>query len=377
MSEATCKCEHCGRDDFKSKRGLRKHKLEKKGCRDHLKARFGCNADAKIAAACLPVDTAHKPQNCAAGSQNAMHYPDVPDRLGAKRAKCMSLPDKDFMSAWLMKAQSELEQSQVDNDSDADIGMCDAENDVILPPTEESSARQKLMLDNFKDCAKRANDFIPLDANKFVTAITLLQTLRRTKASLDTCEATMQWKLESQGLLHPGESLAKSPHYMSREQVYRKLKERYNRLHGFGIKTEIALPGSKSRAMLITSELHMVIQQLLTDPCVRPEDYLFNDKNDPFAPPAADLDCIADLNAGLSYLETWKRLITKPGKQILCPIVVYIDCQPRGQCASVDDVDAASSEFRPLFCCSHNLHSLSNCSVDLVLELTMGFCCRL
>jgi len=187
MSEATHKCEHCGCDNFKSKRGLSKHKLENKGCRDHLKARFGSNTDAKIAAACLPADTAHEPQTCAAGSQNAMHHPDVSDGLGAKRAKCMSLPNKDFTSTWLMKAQSQLEQSQVDIDSDADIGMCDAENDAILPPAEESSARQKLMLDNFKDCAKRANDFIPLDSNTFVAAITLLQTLRRTKASLDTC----------------------------------------------------------------------------------------------------------------------------------------------------------------------------------------------
>jgi len=76
----------------------------------------------------------------------------------------MSLPDKDFTSAWLQKAQSQLEQSQADNDSDADIGMHDAENDAILPPAEESGARQKLMLDNFKDCAKRANDFAPLDS---------------------------------------------------------------------------------------------------------------------------------------------------------------------------------------------------------------------
>ena len=244
MSDVVYKCELCGRDNFKSQRGLSKHKLENRACRDHLKARFGSEADSKIAAACLPADTACKPQACAAGSQNAMHCPDMSDGLGAKRAKCVSLPDKDFTSAWLMKAQSQLEQSQAENDSDADIGMCDTQNDVVLPPTEESGARQKLMLDNFKDHAKRANDFVPLGANKFVTALTLLQTLRRTKASLDTCEATMRWKLESQGLLHPGESLAKSPHYISREQVCKKLKERYNRLHGFGIKTEIALPGS-------------------------------------------------------------------------------------------------------------------------------------
>ena len=39
-------------------------------------------------------------------------------------------------------------------------------------------------------------------------------------------------------------------------------------------------------------------------------------------------------------------------------------CQPRGQCASVDD-HGASSECKPLIHCSHNLHSLSNCTVDL------------
>jgi len=77
MSNATYKCELCGRDNFKSQHGLSKHKLENKGCRDHLKAHFGSNTDAKIAAAHLPVDTVHKPQNCATGSQNAMHYPDI------------------------------------------------------------------------------------------------------------------------------------------------------------------------------------------------------------------------------------------------------------------------------------------------------------
>jgi len=84
--------------------------------------------------------------------------------------------------------------------------------------------------------------------------------------------------------------------------------------------------------MLVTSELHMVMQQLPTDPRVRPECHLFNDKNDPFAPPEADSDCIADLNTGPSCLETWKKQMTEPRKQILCPIVVIcIDGAATGQ----------------------------------------------
>jgi len=100
MSDAVYKCEACGRNNFKSQRGLSKHKLENKACRAHLHARFGSNADSKIAAAHLPADAAHESQKCAAGSQNAMHHSDMSDGLGAKRAKCMSLPDKNFASAW-------------------------------------------------------------------------------------------------------------------------------------------------------------------------------------------------------------------------------------------------------------------------------------
>jgi len=50
-----------------------------------------------------------------------------------------------------------------------------------------------------------------------------------------------------------------------------------------------------------------------------------------------------------------------------------LGCQPRGQCASVDD-RGASSECKPLIYCSHNSHSLFSYSVDLVLELAMGIC---
>ena len=100
----------------------------------------------------------------------------------------MTLPEKEFVPAWMLKALSQQEQSQVDTDSDTDFGMNDAENEIVLPLSPEASARQAFILNNFKDCAKKANDFIHLDANKFVTAITLLQTFRRTKASLDTYE---------------------------------------------------------------------------------------------------------------------------------------------------------------------------------------------
>ena len=321
----------CGRNDFKSQRTLTSHKLDKNGCSNRLKARFGSSADTKVAAAFLPVEAVFKPQKCNPGAPNAMEYEDMFSGLGAKRSKLMTMPEQEYLNAWLAKAQMQLEASQQAHDSGAMNAVYDSENDLIVGDDEEFTPSQLVMDQNFKDYAQRANDFVPLDAKKTLTAIKLLHVLRHTKASLDTYEEMMRWHLVSQNLLHPRDSLAKSPHFVSRDHLYKYLKKRYNRHEGFGIEEQIVLPGSKARATMITNETVMVIQQLLIDPRVRPEDYLFNDKNDPFAPPPADLDYIADLNTGQSYIQTWHRLITKPGKQILCPILLYIDGAATGQ----------------------------------------------
>ena len=331
MSGNLLTCPLCQRGDFASQRGLTQHKLDKNGCIGNLKKRFGASTDLKTAAAYLPVDVVFKPQKRAAGEENAMEYSQLSTELGAKKAKYMSLPDKMFTSAWIAKAQSQLDQSQMEDDSGLSVSAFDdnSENEIVL--LEGSSASQTVMLDNFRAYVQRAQEFAPLDSKKMATAITLLQVLRRTKASLDTYDDMMRWHLETQGLLNPRDSLAKSPHYVPQKKVYDALKNRYNRADGFGKVTEIVLPGTKARAKMVTNDSAMVIQTLLTEPRARPEDYLFHDKDDPFAPPPAELDYIADLNTGQSYIQTWHKLITKPGKQILCPIVLYIDGAATGQ----------------------------------------------
>ena len=132
---------------------------------------------------------------------------------------------------------------------------------------------------------------------------------------MDTYDILMRWHLETVGRLNPKESLYKSPHFISRDKLYKELKIRYNRHLGHGNVTEIILPSSKAKVKIVWNESKLVIQSLLTDLRVQPEHYLwFND--DPLASPPADLDYISDLNTGKSYTETYKKLITKPGKQI-------------------------------------------------------------
>ena len=52
----------------------------------------------------------------------------------------------------------------------------------------------------------------------------------------------------------------------------------------------------------------------------------------PLPPPPEDLDYIRDINTGLAYTETWKKLIGKPGtKKVLLPVIMYLDGAVTGQ----------------------------------------------
>ena len=65
--------------------------------------------------------------------------------------------------------------------------------------------------------------------------------------------------------------------------------------------------------------LRFMITLNQTVPCLQTFD------NDPFAPPPATINEIGNINTGRAYTETYKKLITKPGKQVLFPVIFYID----------------------------------------------------
>ena len=213
-----------------------------------------------------------------------------------------------------------LRYQEYDNDFDMLLGISNNDDAVVENNVDhvDDSMRQQ-----FRDYVKRSKQFIPF-THLDTTAITLLIQCRKTKASLGTYESMYRWHLECNGLISPYESLKTSPHFLAKEKVYQMLRERYNMEEGYINKTVIVLPSTKAEAKIVWNDSKMVIQSLLVEPRATPEDYLVFDE-DPFAPPREDLDYIADLNTGKSYLETWKKLITKPGKQILVPTPLYID----------------------------------------------------
>lgn len=162
------------------------------------------------------------------------------------------------------------------------------------------------------------------------SAVKIMHTLVKKRATLDTYEAVMEWHLRASGKLKPYERLGASKHYVSRHVLMNKLRKRYHMEHQYAKPHRLVLPHTKTKIEVWKKRAHDNVMSLLTDPRWKDEDWLFFD-DDPFAPPPEDLSYIKDINTGRAYLETYKRLITKPNQQILVAVPLYIDGAVTGQ----------------------------------------------
>ena len=195
-------------------------------------------------------------------------------------------------------------------------------------PLIDQSLRQ-----NFKDFCKRDQHELTFTKAQ-VDAIKLLCILRQTKAPLNTYEAHMKWHLEAMGKLRANEPVTSSPEYISREKIFKMLRRRYNVNPIHRNIEKIILPHSRAQANIVWHDAKAAMVSLLTDPRITDEDYLFFGDN-PCSPPPEKLNYIEDLNTGKAYLKTYKKLIDDPSKQVLLPVIFYIDGANTGQFADL------------------------------------------
>ncbi|MCA1800340.1 MAG: hypothetical protein LC650_03515, partial [Actinobacteria bacterium] len=232
--------------------------------------------------------------------------------------------------------------TESEGSDDDDNGSDDYDNDEVegdMMAVEENQDGQAEENEGFKACKKSSKQFKKYVRNAFQNyahldeneeaAIKIMRTLLKKKAPLDTYEAVMEWHLNTCGKLRPGASLGKSECFVSRQKLMDKLRKRYNMEHKYATPKHIVLPHTKTKVTVWWKNARDNVQSLLTDPRWKDEDFLYFD-NDPFAPPPDDLDYISDINTGEAYIETYRRLITKPN-QILVGIPLYIDGAVTGQ----------------------------------------------
>jgi len=288
-------CEHCGKKGFKSEASLHQHQSQNEACFAKLTSDLGsqlCSTGNKTkhdgAAACL-----------AFGSVNPHSWPSfLNDFLcqPQKRPKSRSNTGEPNPNPGYGQP---LRYQEYNNNFDVLLGTSNNDDAVVednLDHVDDSMHQQ------FRDYVKRSKKFIPV-THLDTTAITLLTQCRITKASLGAYESMCCWHSECNGLISPYEGLKTSPHFLAKEKVHEMLRERYNMEEGYVNKTVIVLPSTKAEAKIIWNDAKMVVQALLVEPRATPEDYFVFDE-DPFAPLPEELDHIADLNTGKSYLET-------------------------------------------------------------------------
>jgi hypothetical protein len=332
-------CNYCGKDDFASSRALTQHLEQNSKCARSAEAEtFGHKLNGK--GQCTDFGFGdyteverHKTRAhweyltglLADMPQKALDKHQIP--LGQQEYGDYTTRQQEWTDNWdgnfyPVEQDSEGELSE---NMDGFLSDGDGSDDDVWRPDASIMA-------NFKGYCERADKkFLEWFTKTQGDAIRLMATLRETKASLDTYESIMKWHMVANGNLLEHQSLGDSEDYCSRKTMFKFLKNRYNiEEKKYGIIKQITLPSTKARARIVMNDAGAAIQSLLSDPRIMPEDYLFWG-NDPFSAPPADLDYVADINTGRAYTESYKRLITKPGKQVLLPVIFYIDGAACGQ----------------------------------------------
>lgn len=284
-------CQYCGRKNFKSQVGLKKHQLYSNECL--LRQSTGIRQ---------PLGNLHVnkcPKFTIANQLDALH-------------------DDNSNIDSITNAMSSVQIIDQQDDQSWGIGAGDDDDNNAEEATEANKH-----LHQFRQYVEDVrNNFREFDRYE-VASLELMHLLMKKGASLETYDAVMQWHMDVTGDRNPS-------HFHSRHKMMGKLRTRYNLPKEYLKEKHITLPHSGAHCKLVYHDARDAIVSLLTDPRLADDDFLHFDDN-PLAPPPDDLDYLADINTGESYIKTYQQLITNPNKQILLPIILYIDGAVTGQ----------------------------------------------
>ena len=364
-------CKYCGAKRFKTTRGLNQHVTRSRECAARAASELFPNGTGNHVQ--MPQDFVHVPNNQVAHGVEELvqlqpNQGAVDDDTGAFRmGNIAHAPAAPTHLHGLPPQPPSDEEADQGDDDDNDGGFCfEVGGDMIVYPDDCDASTvtcgsyyevegpvepSQLSQQRFHSYVKNAHDhFAPFTDND-ILAIKLLDALRRKKATMDTYESILTVFFRHSGMIQEHQGLGDAVDYVSRGRIMRKLALRYNmypqkcleeeREHKRAGKRKVkqpalylvkpmVLPMTKSRVELIYFDFQEQLTSLLTDPRFTDDDF-FHFQNDPRAPPPfEELDC-GDVWTGDACRETCKKLITKPGKQMLLPIIMHIDATATGQ----------------------------------------------
>ncbi len=349
MASKVFQCIYCGRADFKSNAGLVMHQQRTKAC--YLKMAKSL----KISPTAPMMKAGNLPKLGLPGHELRKLLSDEVNAaanklLDAMEQKTQHLDDNTRKRAFTTASMDIEEDGSEQSQTFAYEGEEDAEeetnslplsiDEAAIDAQEEAANEEDAVVTNNKSLNEIWKTFVD-KAKNFPTfrdderhAINLLLLLRTSKAPLLMYEQVMKWHFVANGDIHHSQTVGQSFHYISREKLFKTLRQRYQLTKGLNNTTQIMLPHAKAKATVVWNDAKEQMISLLTDPRITDDDYLFFDDN-PLAPPPRNISVIGDLNTGRSYIKTYRKLITDPNKQILLPVIFYIDAANTGQFADL------------------------------------------
>ena len=117
---------------------------------------------------------------------------------------------------------------------------------------------------------------------------------------------------------------------LTKKKLTEKLRKRYNLEGCRPYINTVSLPSSGLNAKIPCHDAQEMMMDLLTDPRIIQEDYLWFD-NDPLGQPPSEWTELGDINDGLAYRKTYEELIlpqpcTSSGRRrVLLPVICYMD----------------------------------------------------
>ena len=233
------------------------------------------------------------------------------------------------------------EEEEPDNGGDFLQDDADIEDYVVPefgPIPQDSTRADRSIIEDFRKYVANCPSLYRLGLrNKYHHAMKLMLVLRQSTTSLDTYESIMEWHYRANNKLRPHEPLHTMPDYVSRKALFSYLKPRYNVKESNTDTKEVTLPHTRAKVGIVKNDFRGLLQSLLADPRILDSDYLFI-RDNPLAKPVQDqknLEVVGDINTSRAYIASHRAYIKDPSKQILLPIIFYIDSAATGQFANL------------------------------------------
>ena len=192
----------------------------------------------------------------------------------------------------------------------------------------ESTMREKFI--HYQAKAKRQNGCMQPEHK---CGLELMGILDKEGVSLSLYNQLMDWHVENS---YCKRCQRPTQERLSDKDLFEHLRERHGMEDLMPYPVRTYLPYAGMHVDVPCHDAAAVIRDLLTDPRICDNDYLFFN-NDPTQGPPPEWDEVADINTGLAYRETYNRIIrdnpkTKCGRhKVLMPVIMYMDGVTTGQ----------------------------------------------